>query len=137
MDNSTNKNLYVNSFNNQLKMFVKVLNNRFQDDSDLKLFQTCVNTLVKCNAPKCIELFIFYVYPYKDKLISKDEEFILTNDFTKDNDLYSEWNFNVMNHLKNCWKHLHNDEKENIWKYLQILMTISEKYGIAHIQSSS
>jgi len=129
--------MYINSFNNQLKMFAKVLNNRFPKDADLKLFQTCVSTLIKCNASKCIELYIFYVYPYKDKIESKHEDFMINADFTKENDLYTEWNFNVMVHLKKCWGYLDDNEKQNIWKYLNILITLSEKYGIAHIQTNS
>ena len=131
------KTMYINSFNNQLKMFAKVLNNRFPNDADLKLFQTCTNTLIKCNASKCIELYIFYVYPYKDKIESKQEDFMMNTEFTKENDLHTEWNFNVMVHLKNCWVYLDDNEKQNIWKYLNILITLSEKYGIAHIQTNS
>ncbi len=123
----------VNVFNLQLINLATVLSKRFEDDKDLKLAVTGIQTIKKANSNKNIEMFTMYVYKYRDKIMSKDEAMLLDTDFVNEN--LSEGSdssaFDIMTKLKDKWRSLESDEKDNIWKYLQVLITLTDK----HIQS--
>lgn len=119
-------------FNNQMLSFANVLTNRFSDNSSLSLAVSGLEALSSCNPKKTIELFTLYVYQYRDRIMDKNEEFIMTTDFVNEN--YSDVNASskyaseMMVSLKNNWGTLNQSEKENIWKYLQVLVKLTDKY---------
>ena len=59
----------VNTFNLQLINLATVLSKRFENDDDLKLAVTGIQTLKKANSNKNIEMFTMYVYKYREKNI--------------------------------------------------------------------
>jgi len=123
----------VNTFNLQLINLATVLSKRFEDDNDLKLAVTGIQTLKKANSNKNIEMFTMYVYKYRDKIMTKNEEMLLDTNFVSDNleDTSDTGAFDIMSKLKAKWMSLAPEEKENIWKYLQVLIKLTDK----HIQS--
>lgn len=123
----------VNTFNLQLINLATVLSKRFEDDNDLKLAVTGIQTLKKANSNKNIEMFTLYVYKYREKIMTKNEEMLLDTNFVNDNlsDTSDTGAFDIMSKLKAKWMSLAAEEKENIWKYLQVLIKLTDK----HIQS--
>lgn len=119
-------------FNNQMLSFANVLTNRFSDNSSLSLAVSGLEALSSCNPKKTIELFTLYVYQYRDRIMDKDETFILTTDFVNENygdvNATSKYASEMMVSLKNNWGTLNQSEKENIWKYLQVLVKLTDKY---------
>ena len=119
----------IKIFNTQIFNFAKVLVNRFPDDKELKLGLTGIETLSKVNPKKNIEIFTIYVYKYRERIMNKDEKFILDTDFITENpDLNSNGASDIMQRLKLNWEELSEDDKENIWKYLKVLITLTDKY---------
>ena len=122
----------LKTFNNQMLAFSNVLTNRFSDNSSLSLAVSGLETLSSCNPKKTIELFTLYVYQYRDKIMNKDETFILTTDFVNDNSTEtngaSKYATEMMVSLKINWNTLNQSEKDNIWKYLQVLVKLTDKY---------
>tara|TARA_Y100000389_G_C17325816_1_gene445497 strand:- start:370 stop:765 length:396 start_codon:yes stop_codon:yes gene_type:complete len=123
----------VNTFNLQLINLATVLSKRFENDDDLKLAVTGIQTLKKANSNKNIEMFTMYVYKYREKIMNKNEELLLDTNFIGENSNTNNDSsaFDIMSKLKDKWKTLESDEKDNIWKYLQVLIKLTDK----HIQT--
>ena len=118
----------LKTFNNQLISFSKTLTTRFPENKDLSLGLTGIEALNSCNPKKNIELFTFYVYKYRDRILSKDQT-LLETDFVTEHSLEDAENgFDIMKNLRLNWKMLDDNERENIWKYLQVLIKITDKY---------
>ena len=75
-----------------------------------------------------IELFTFYVYKYRDRILSQDSSLLETDFVTEHNIEDAENGFDIMKNLRLNWKSLDETEKCNIWKYLQVLIKITDKY---------
>ena len=90
-------------FNNQLLAFAKTLSTRFPENKDLSLGLTGIETLIAHNPKKNMELFTYYVYRYRDRILEKDNS-LLDTDFIKENNFEDvEGGFDIMSNLrKNC-----------------------------------
>ena len=115
-------------FNNQLFAFAQTLRTRFPENKDISLGLTGIETLINHNPKKNVELFTYYVYRYRDRILEKDNS-LLDTDFIKENNFEDvEGGFDIMSNLRINWKQLDNDEKANIWKYLLVLCKLTDKY---------
>lgn len=118
----------LKTFNNQLIAFSRTLVTRFPDNKDLSLGLTGIETLNSCNPKKNIELFTFYVYKYRDRILNRDKT-LLETDFVSEHNLEDvEGGFDIMKNLRQNWIVLDENERNNIWKYLQVLIKITDKY---------
>lgn len=115
-------------FNNQLINFSKTLTTRFPENKDLAIGLTGIETLNSCNPKKNIELFTYYVYQYRDRILNQDNSLLETDFITEQNMEDIENGFDIMKNLRLNWKILDNNEQQNIWKYLQVLIKITDKY---------
>ena len=118
-------------FTTQLLNLMKTLHNRFPEDKDISLGITGIEQLKAVNQKKVVDMFVLYCYKFREEVMIKDDNFFLkrdfiSKDFGKDSDNSS--GTQMMNNLKNHWGELDASEKEAIWKYLQVLMTLSDKY---------
>tara|TARA_B100000963_G_scaffold147485_1_gene128384 strand:+ start:7107 stop:7502 length:396 start_codon:yes stop_codon:yes gene_type:complete len=118
-------------FTTQLLNLMKTLSNRFPDDKDISLGITGVEQLKAVNQKKVVDMFVLYCYKFREEVMKKNDDFFLERDFItedlgKDSDSSS--GTQIMNNLKRHWGELDSDEKDAIWKYLQVLMTLSDKY---------
>jgi len=138
----------VKVFNNQLYNFVNTLSERFPENKEIKLGLTGIETLKSYNPKKSIEYFILYGYKYRQYIMAKDS--VGLKKLNLDDELAklktSDEALSALAHLKKkvntaeyegidimqliigYWDSLANDEQENIWKYLQVLITLSDKY---------
>ena len=90
------------------------------------------------NPKKNVDMFILYVYKYRNKVMEKDENFVLHTDFVSDNfenkKKGSSSSFIIMDSIKKNWESLDENEKNNIWKYLQVLIKLADRYISQHLQ---
>tara|TARA_Y100000389_G_C17225150_1_gene395258 strand:+ start:52 stop:444 length:393 start_codon:yes stop_codon:yes gene_type:complete len=122
----------IKIFNNQLISFSNTLVERFPNNKNFKIALTGIETIKMANPRKNIDMFLLYVYKYRDRVMVKDEKFMLKNDFISENfeekELGVSSSFLIMDSIKENWKSLENSEKNNIWKYLQVLVKLCDKY---------
>ena len=118
-------------FSTQLLSLMTTLGNRFPDDKDIQLGITGIEQLKAINNKKVVDMFVMYCYKFREEVMKKNDDFFLKRDFISE-DLGSDTNNSsgteIMNNLKRHWTELDSAEKDAIWKYLQVLMTLSDKY---------
>jgi len=118
----------LKTFSKQLLNLNKTLSKRFPENKELSLGVTAIETIIyNNNSKKLAEMFVLYVYKYKDDVMNKNEQFLLDKDYLE-NDTKTKENINIIDNLKKNWQMLNNEEKEPIWQYLQVLMVLIEKY---------
>jgi len=120
----------LSAFNNQLQEFIEELIKVFPEDNDFKTFETSLYMLKKANPRKILELFKTYIIPYSDKILKKDENFFLEENYEH---LYNQNNTNaekgwiITNKLKKYWNEISNNTKDIIWEYFKVLILLSNK----------
>ena len=121
-------NLYLTAFNNLVIKFNEDLISTFPDDNDFKVYKRGIEMLNSANAKKMCQLFKNYTHFYKTNILSKDENFFLTNDYnTVLNTIDKKEGIeNIINKLKVCWNELSFNNKEKIWEYLISLIKLSD-----------
>ena len=120
----------LKTFNNQIYNLFVTLTKRFPNNRELKIALTGIETLKFANQRIIMEIFLVHGYKFKEKIVNKDNTFFLKYDHSKEEYCVSNLSssLNIIKNLKNCWKDLETDEQENIWKYLQVLVTLADKY---------
>ena len=121
-------------FSNQMLNLCETLHKRFPNNKQISLSLTAIETLKNSNSKKLFEMFLKHGYVFRDKVMNKDEEFMLDTNFLENENKTSE-NENIMNTLKLEWRSLEDDEKDHIWKYLQVLMKLTDKYLKENLKS--
>jgi hypothetical protein len=118
----------LSAFNNVIIDFLNDCILVFPEENDFKVYKRMISLLVKVNPKKVLSVFSEYSDLYKDKIINKDEDFFLENDY----DVVKKYNdqeiFNVINKIKQYWKQLDLSNKDKIWDYLNLLIQIKDKY---------
>lgn len=132
------------SANSQSAMLLGAFCQQFQDlledliricpeHTDFKVFLTGFG-LVRQNSPEFIMAqFIKNVYPYKDKIMARDESYFLDDKTAIENQVKEKSGQEdlvgkVLN-LKEIWKtRLSVENKEIVWKYLHVLIVLSERW---------
>ena len=114
-------------FVNQLSSLGKELNDMYPDDIDIKMAKNTIETMRILNPKKLFEIFSNFVLPYKDQILSRDDNFFLEMDYTKllnagDSDGLS----TVMN-LKKYWSSMSPQTRECMWQYFGVLLKLTEK----------
>ena len=117
--------IHVKKFNKIIKDFLDALINILPDEKDIVIFKSNVAVVGFVDETKIIKSFIEHIYPYKQRVLAKDETFFLeTGNVKSETDYLSE-----SIHLKKIWKdNLSNENKEIVWKYFQVLILLSEKH---------
>lgn len=121
-------------FSNQMVNLCETLHTRFPNNKQISLSMTAIETLKNSNSKKLFEMFLKHGYKYRDRVMIKDELFMLDTNFLENENDTSD-NENIMNTLKLEWKSLDSDEKDAIWKYLQVLMKLTDKYLKENLKS--
>ena len=122
-------------FSNQMYNLCNTLHNRFPENKQISLSLTGIETLKNSNSKKLFEIFLKHGYKYRDKVMNKDEAFMLDTNLLEEEHKSTD-NEDIMNTLKSQWKSLDSEEKEHIWKYLQVLMKLSDKYLSENLKSN-
>ena len=125
-----NKQTIIDLFVKQLSEFSKSLCKLYPEDSDLKLAKTAVATLSFVNPRQLLDLYNEFAYPYREKILNKDEKYFLEKDFvTEDLDEGdNESAFNTMFNFRRYLTELSDENKENVWLYMKVLVKLNDKY---------
>ena len=115
----------LSAFTNQLQNLINNLSKMYPNDPDIIFSKTTVGFIKRTNPRKLSEIFNKYVKQYESQIMSKDEEFLMNNNFTEDDNIeiinqkidYAE---SIIANLRKYWSSMDDDSKENIWKYLQV-----------------
>lgn len=123
----------LSAFTNQLMNLINNLCKMYPSDPDLQFSKTSVSLMKKTNPRKLQVLFNKYVRQYENQIMSKDEKFLLENNFVEDkqSDMESkadaDYAQSIINNLRKYWRSMDDESKTNIWKYLQVLMLLNNK----------
>ena len=124
-------NKITSVFSVQTINLMKTLSKRFPHDKDIQLGLSALEKLKMINKKKIIEIFVLYCYKFREDVMNKNQNFFLTRDFISedlDEGTDKEYGMQLMLNLKKHWSELDENERESIWKYLQVLMTLSDKH---------
>lgn len=79
------KKFIYKTFNNEFSLFLNFLLEIFENDDEIKTFNTVIKMLIKYNPTKLIYLFNYYVTkPYDDIIQKGDFEYFENKDYSTD-----------------------------------------------------
>jgi hypothetical protein len=120
---SESKELIV--FNKQLNKFLEALQKILPNDLSIKTARSQISSAIFVSPKKVLEQFIKHVFPFKNKIMEKDESYFLETEEKTFG--IKEDNLSEALQLKNIWKTLRKENKEMIWTYFQVLIVLAEK----------
>ena len=104
----------ISAFNDMLEQFINELIETFPDEKSFKKYQLTVQMARKANPRSILTTFMESVSPYAQKLMEKNEEFILVDakniEFISDLNIASVWTPDLSENTKTA-----------VWQYLQTL----------------
>ncbi len=104
----------ISAFNDMLEQFINELIETFPDEKSFKKYQLTVQMARKANPRSILTTFMESVSPYAQKLMEKNEEFILVD--AKNMEVISDLNIAAV------WTpDLSENTKTAVWQYLQTL----------------
>jgi hypothetical protein len=136
-------NPYIQQFNTQLDSFVSDLQVLFKDNKTMlekiNTFKFAQGMIKKINVRKPIEVLIYQIQPFREKILSGDDTYLLEYDYAKEVDtFFDKYNYtgevknekaigDVINQIKDIYKSLTDGDKEIIRKYFKVLLILGEK----------
>ena len=128
----------LTKFNTQIENLLDNLSQTFPDFTDVKVFREKFNMAKKANPQLILVIFLKHIYPFKEYVIKKDEQFFLSDDLTnklanneelqKEGNINNEYILTKALNLKNLWKRMNNQQKETMWQYFYVLIVLCERY---------
>jgi len=125
-----NKQQIIDIFTKQLLEFAKCLCKLYPHDVDLKLAKTAVVAISLVNSRQLLDLYNEFAFPYRERILNKDEQYFLQKDFVSD-DLDASTDksaFSTMFNFRRYLTELSDENKENIWLYMMVLVKLNDKY---------
>lgn len=128
----------LKKFNTNLECFLVDLSKIFPDhNNNIRIFKEKFTLLTQVNKRKVLDIFIMHVYPHKDEILSKNDDFFLSM-YEKNGDKLSESDpmFESLN-LGELWRRdsLEDKHREMIWTYFKVLCVLSERYLISYVKN--
>jgi hypothetical protein len=128
----------LSRFNSQLENLLNDLSDTFPDFMDIKIFREKYYLAKSANPKMIILIFLKYIYPYKEHILERNEDFFLSDSLTdnitnnKDiqNELGTDNDFILTKalNLKTLWNKMNEQHKETLWTYFRVLVVLCEKY---------
>jgi hypothetical protein len=125
---------YLTKFNNTLEQLIESLQEVVRDDypdleKTLRMFGDRLNMLRKANPRKIMDGFIYWVYPYREEILNKQESFFLGHSFQEVSESGYDSIVNML-HIKEIWKEYATPQiKETIWDYFQVMILLCERFA--------
>jgi predicted urease superfamily metal-dependent hydrolase len=69
--------------------------------------------------------------PYSERIVNTDDEFFLEKDYMDDVESVGkdvDFNYGLVNKIKEFWKDMTDTNKEIVWKYLNLLVLLCDKF---------
>lgn len=115
----------LGKFKSNFEKFISELSECFPNEADFKMMEMFSNSIPY---EKILIGFVRDILPHKDKIIAKDEKFILS----EDNPLFKEYEKygSKIQHFKEVWSSKDNNDeyKDVIWEYLLFFTKLAERY---------
>ena len=124
----------LGAFNNVLLNFIDDCILVFPEDKDFRVYKGSIKLLVKINPKKVLTIFTNNTSIYKDKILEKNDDFFLNNDYSEvinnrnSNDVSDDEIYDIIKKLQEHWIGLDNVNKNKIWDYMLLLINLSDKY---------
>lgn len=112
-------------FVNQLSSLGNELSDMYPYDVDIKMAKNTIDMSKSVNPKMLFETFYQFVYPYKDQIMVRDENFFLNMDvsqFTGEG-----VNLGTVMNLKKYWSGMSPATKDCMWQYFGVLVKLCEK----------
>ena len=116
-------------FNEKCEEFCKDVISTFPDVEHFRHLRSGLNIVKNIDLKSPQRIFHNYIYntPYKEYILTRNEQFFMTNqDFNLQTSKKEYWE-EFINTLRSMWKNLREDDKDIVWKYFHILVILSEK----------
>lgn len=122
-------------FLQQIDNFINELSNLFPNDGDIQLFSEKYNLIRSANSKLIIEYFVQFIYPFKNQIIDKDDQFFLGGGGQEE--LKDKSGLKFRDSIKKIWiSEMSTDNKEIVWKYFKTFVLLSEKYIIENLDKN-
>jgi hypothetical protein len=113
----------------QTDNFINDLYNILPNNKDIMIFKEKYFLVRKANSNLVIQYFVMYIYPFKEKIMNKDESFFL--DGGGQDELTDTSGLKFRDNLKTLWlDNMSEENKEIVWKYFKVFILLCEKYII-------
>ena len=123
-------------FLQQIENFVTELATIFPTNGDILMLKEKFFFIKGFNSNIIIEYIIEFIYPLKNQIVAKNEDFFLNGGGQEE--IKDTSGLNLRNNIKNLWvSHMSDENKEIMWKYFKIFIILTEKYVIENTTSSS
>ncbi len=128
----------LTKFNTQLESLIDELARLYPEFMDVKIFREKFYIAKKSNPKMILLIFLKYIYPYKEHIMKKNEQFFLSDDLTRDlktnTEIHnavgedSEYVLTKALNLKTLWNGMSGGVKNTMWQYFQVLIVLCERY---------
>ena len=120
---NTEKKINYKRFNKLISTFLSDLKKTLPNEKKIKVVSSQVETLILLTPKKIFKSCVKFIYPHKEQILNKNEQFFLEQKLNVQKDYLSE-----ALELKTLWTtKLSPQNKEVIWKYFKILILLIEK----------
>jgi len=117
----------LTAFTNQLTNLMTELHELYPKDTDIETKRTAIEFIKKTNPRLLANGFKKYVYPYKSKIMNKDEMFFKNNNYDKEVDTSRPDIVKTIVTLKKYWDEIGENNRNTIWLYFQVMIKLVEK----------
>lgn len=131
---SCSKTIFFEAFNDKCDEFCRDIISSFPNIEQFKHIKTGLNLIKNIDMKMPQRIFHNNIYNthYREYILTKNEEFFLTNDDFNiqysTNDKKQYWD-EFIDNIRKVWKTLSTGDKDIVWKYFHILVVLSEKCG--------
>lgn len=116
------KTILMTALFDQFTSFISELQEMYPEDSDFPLYITSIRLLRNTNPSMLVKYIYDNTSQYEDKIMSKDENFFLDNNFAQSTQV----DMNVFEKLKKYVINMSPESKESVWKYCQNIIRLTK-----------
>jgi hypothetical protein len=114
-------------FNDQINDFMLKLINIFPEEKSILVYYNKFQLLRKINPRKVYEGISQYIYPYKEQIMSKNDDFFINLLDKNRDEINSQDSLLSFIDFHKLWKtDISDDVRDNIWQYFQVLCILTE-----------
>ena len=117
------RKVLIDTFFDQLLVFLGELKTMYPDDPDFPLGITSVRMMRPVNPAMISTVFYDSAKAFESEILSKNEKFFLDHSF---GEFGADVDFNILSKLKQYVQNMSAESKANVWTYVQNLYRLSK-----------
>lgn len=117
------KTALMSALFDQFTSFLEELRDMYPDDNDFPMFITSIKVLKNTNPVMLTKYIYENTEKFGDKIMSKDEDFFLANNFEEYNGYVD---MNLFGKLKTYVSTMSPSSKDSVWKYCQNIFRLAK-----------